>query len=83
MCAYVCSFVGRNNSVGIATRYGLAGRSGDRIPVVAKFSTPVQNGPGARAASRKVDKSLFPRGLSRRHVALTTDPYLAPRLQKE
>ena len=37
--------VGRNSAVGIATRYG------DRIPVGAKFSAPVQNGPGAQSAS--------------------------------
>ena len=60
MFTYVCSFVGRNNVVGIATRYWLAGRSGDRIPVVEKFSTPVQTVPGAHAASCKVDTGLFP-----------------------
>jgi len=27
-----------------------AGRSGDRIPVGARFSTPVQTGPGAHPA---------------------------------
>jgi hypothetical protein len=32
--------VGRNSSAGIATRYEL-GRSGDRIPVRARFSAPV------------------------------------------
>jgi hypothetical protein len=31
---------GRDSSVGIATRYGLR-RSGDRIPLVARFSAPV------------------------------------------
>ena len=28
-----------------------AGRSGDRIPVAARFSTPVHTGPGANTAS--------------------------------
>jgi hypothetical protein len=37
--------VGRDSSVGIATRYG-AGRSGDRIPVGVRFSAPVQNRQG-------------------------------------
>jgi hypothetical protein len=37
--------VGRDSSVGTATRYR-AGRSGDRIPVLgARFSAPVQTGP--------------------------------------
>jgi len=42
--------VGRDNSVGIATRYGL------ECPEIesrwgARFSTPIQNGPGAYPAS--------------------------------
>ena len=39
-----------DSSVGIATCYG-AGRSGDRIPVGARFSAPVQTGPGAHPSS--------------------------------
>ena len=35
---------------GIATRYG-GRRSAERIPVGAKFSAPIQTGPGARPAS--------------------------------
>ena len=42
--------MGRDSAVGIATCYGL-GRSGDGIPVGAKFSAPVQTGPGAHPAS--------------------------------
>ena len=34
--------VGRDSSVGIASRHGLVG---DRIPVEARFSTPVQTSP--------------------------------------
>jgi hypothetical protein len=41
---------GPGNSVGIATDYG-AGRSGDRIPVGARFFAHVQTGPGAHPAS--------------------------------
>ena len=53
--------VGQNSSVGIAARYG-AGPSGDRIPVVreARFSAPVQTGPGAHPASHTVSTRSFP-----------------------
>ena len=37
------SVVGRDSSVGIATRYGL-GQSGDRIAVGARFSAPAHTG---------------------------------------
>jgi hypothetical protein len=46
--AHAC--VGRDSSVGTATRHG-AGRSGDGIPVRARFSAAVQTGPGAHQAS--------------------------------
>ena len=36
-----------------------AGRSGDRIPVEARFSTPVQTGPGAHPASCTMGNGSF------------------------
>jgi len=42
--------MGRETSVGIATRYG-AGRSGDRIPVGARFSASVRIRPGVHPAN--------------------------------
>jgi hypothetical protein len=42
--------VGRDSSVGIATHCG-AGRSGDQIPVGAKFSAPIQTSPVTHPAS--------------------------------
>jgi hypothetical protein len=42
--------VGRDSSVGLAIRYGLEGPE-DRISVGARFSAPVQTGPGAHPAS--------------------------------
>ena len=50
---------GRDSSVGIATRYGLDG-PGDRIPVGARFSAPVQTGPGAHPASYTMGTGTFP-----------------------
>ena len=50
---------GRNSSVGIATRYGLHG-GGDRIPVRARFSAPVQTGPGTHPASYTAVTGSFP-----------------------
>jgi hypothetical protein len=38
-----------------------AGRSGDRIPLVARFFAPVQTGPGAYPASCTMDTGSFPR----------------------
>ena len=36
-------------------------RSGDRIPVEARFSVPVRTGPGARPASYKTGTASLPR----------------------
>jgi hypothetical protein len=47
------------SSVGTATELR-AGRSGDRIPVVARFSAPVQTGPGAYPASCTMGTGSFP-----------------------
>ena len=59
-----------------------AGRSEDRIPVGARFSSPVQTGPGADPASYTRGTESF-RGISGRGVVLTTHPHLALRLKKE
>jgi hypothetical protein len=55
---------GRYSSVGIATLYGLDG-PGIGIPVwEARFSAPVQTGPGAHLTSKTMDTGSFP-GLKR------------------
>ena len=69
-------FVGRDNSVGIATGYGLDGR--DRISVGARFSAPVQTGPGAHPASCTVVTRSFPGVKSGRGVTLTPHSLLVP-----
>ena len=51
-----------------------AGRSGDRIPVAARFSAPVQTGPGAHPASCTMGAGSFPGGKER--PGLETDPSL-------
>jgi hypothetical protein len=67
---------GPGSSVGIATE--LAGRSGDRIPVVARFSALVQTGPGTHPASRTMGTGSFPGVESGRGVT-TPHPLLVPR----
>ena len=54
-----------------------AGRSGDRIPVEARFSAPVQTGAGAHPASCTMGTGLFPGVKSGWGVTLTTlySPY--------
>ena len=61
LCVYGESVVGRDSSVGIATCYGLDG-SGDRIPMEARFSAPVQTGSGAQPPSYTKLLDLFPGG---------------------
>ena len=50
--------LGRDVSVGIATRYGLV-RSGDRFPVGSTSSAPVQTGPGSHPATYAVGTGSF------------------------
>ena len=66
---------GPGSSVGIATELR-AGRSGDRIPVGARFSSPIQTVPGAHPASCTMSTGSFPGVKSGRSVTLTTHPLL-------
>ena len=50
-------------------------RFGDRIPVVARFSAPVQTGPGAHPASYKTGTVPFPEVKRCRGVTLTPHPF--------
>jgi hypothetical protein len=52
-----------------------AGRSGDRIPVVARFSAPIQTGPVAHPASCTMGTGSFPGVESGRGVTLTPHPF--------
>ena len=60
-----------------------AGRSGDRIPVEARFSVPVQTGPGAHPASCKMGTGSFSGVKSGRGVTLTPYHLLMPLVMKE
>ena len=55
-----------------------AGRSGDRIPVGARFSAPVQTGPGVHPASCTMGTGSFLGVESGRVVKLTPHPLLLP-----
>jgi len=55
--------VGQDSSVGVTTRYGLDG-PGIESPYGARYSTPVQTGPGAHQASYAMGAGSFP-GLKR------------------
>ena len=72
-CSIFSSGLGR--SVGIVTGYGL---DGDRIPVGARFSAPVQTGPEPHPASCTMGTGSFPEVKSGRGVTLTPHPLLVP-----
>ena len=59
-----------------------AGRSGDRIPVGARYSAPVQIGPEAHPASYTMGTGSFS-GVKRPGRGADHPPLLAPRLKKE
>ena len=55
-----------------------AGRSGDRTPVEARFSAPIQTGPGAHPASCTMGTGSFPGVKSSRGVTQTPHPLPVP-----
>jgi hypothetical protein len=73
---------GPGSSVGIATELR-AGRSGDRIPVGARFSAPVHSGPEAHPVSCKTGTGSFPGVRCGRGVTFTPHPLLVPRSKIE
>ena len=71
--------------LGLLSRYSdsiWAGRSGDRFPVEARFSAPVQTGSGAHPASYTMGTVSLP-GVKRPGRGLDHPPHLAPKLKKE
>ena len=58
--SFVCDMeCGPGSSDSIATGYW-SGRSGDRIPMGARFSAPIHTGPGAHPASCTIGTGSFP-----------------------
>ena len=57
--SYQTNMVDQHSSVGIATRYGLDG-PGIESRCGARFSAPVQTGPGAHPASHTMGTGSFP-----------------------
>ena len=68
----------RDSSFGITTRYGLDGL-GIESRWEARFSSPVQTGPGAQPSSYKMGAG----GVNPRGCGVDHPPHLAPRLKKE
>ena len=67
------------------SRYGeslRAGRSGDLIPLWARFSVPVQNDPWAHPPSYTMGTGFFPGGKGP-NLGVDYPPHLVPRLKKE
>jgi hypothetical protein len=69
---YGCYIVGRDSSVGIATRYG--------IPVQARFSALVQKGPRVHPASYAMGTESFP-GVKGPGRSVDYPNHLPPRLK--
>jgi hypothetical protein len=59
-----------------------AGRSGDRIPVGARFSTLVQTGPEGHPASYPIGSGSFSE-VNRPGCGVYQPPHIAPRSKKE
>jgi hypothetical protein len=76
--SYNFVWVGRDSAVGIATRYGLGGLEIESR-WKARFSAPVQTGPGAQPASYTMGTVPFP-GVKRPGRGVDHPPHLAPRL---
>ena len=74
-------YVGWDSSDGIATRYGLDG-PGIESRWGARFSAPVQTGPGGHPASCTMGTVSLP-GVKRPGRGVDHPPHLASRLKKE
>jgi len=74
--------VGREGSVGLATRYGLDVQGSNPGEGGARFSAPVQTGPVARPASYTKDNGSFP-GVKRLGRGAGLSPPSSAEVKKE
>ena len=74
--------MGRDSSVGIATRSGLDGPGIESRWEGARFSAPVQTGPGAHLASCTVGTGSFPE-VKRPGRGADHPPHLSAEIMKE
>jgi hypothetical protein len=74
--------MGRDSSVGIATRYRLDGPGIESRWGGVRFSAPVQTGPGAHSASYTMVTWYLP-GVKQPGRGVDQPPPLAPRIKKE
>ena len=84
-CTHSSAPVCPAHGLGWRSRYGdslQAGRPGDRILARARFSAPVQTGPGAHPAFYSMGTGSFP-GLKRLRRGVDHPSHLALRLKKE
>jgi len=72
---------GRDSSVGIASRYALDG-PGTESRWGARFSAPVQTGPGAHPVSCTMGTGSYP-GVKRPGRGVDHPPHLVMRLKEE
>jgi hypothetical protein len=77
----VVKYCGQGSVVGIAAGYGLGGPGSNSVG--ARFSAPVQTGPGAHPASFTMGTGSFPGVKSGRGVTLTPHPLLVPLVKKK
>ena len=73
--------MGRDNAVGVATRYGLDS-PGFESRWGASFSAPVQTGPSAHPACNTIGTGSVP-GTKQPGRGVEYPPHLAPSLKKE
>jgi hypothetical protein len=77
--SYIFRWAGITQLVSDSVR---AGRSGDRIPVRARYSATVQTGPETHPATYTMDTGSF-LGLKRPGRGVDHPPHLTPRLRKK